>query len=66
MVDRTLISLTRAHTILDEVEDQIRKAYPGCELIIHPDPVGFAERRDQFGRGASGAAQTIRATDTSA
>lgn len=41
-------SLVETHRILDEVESWIEKAYPGCEIIIHPDPLGFAERRDQF------------------
>jgi hypothetical protein len=30
------------------VESWIDVAYPGCEIIIHPDPLGFAERRDRF------------------
>ncbi len=42
------ISLLRSHEILDEVEAAIRKAYPGCEIIIHADPLGLAERRDGF------------------
>jgi ferrous-iron efflux pump FieF len=42
------INLTRAHVILDEVEERIRANYPGCEIIIHPDPLGFAEERDEF------------------
>lgn len=41
-------SLTETHRILDEVEAWIETAYPGCEIIIHPDPLGFAERRDRF------------------
>ncbi|MBL8200642.1 MAG: cation diffusion facilitator family transporter [Chromatiales bacterium] len=41
-------SLVETHRILDEVEAWIEAAYPGCELIIHPDPLGFAERRDRF------------------
>jgi ferrous-iron efflux pump FieF len=41
-------SLLETHRILDEVEDWISKAYPGCEIIIHPDPLGFAEPRDNF------------------
>jgi ferrous-iron efflux pump FieF len=42
-------SLIDTHRILDEVEGWIEDAYPGCEIIIHPDPLGFAERRDEFG-----------------
>ncbi|MEQ1800363.1 MAG: cation diffusion facilitator family transporter [Gammaproteobacteria bacterium] len=41
-------SLVETHRILDEVESWIEGAYPGCEIIIHPDPLGFAERRDRF------------------
>ena len=42
------ISLSRTHEILDEVEDEIRRQYPGCELIVHADPLGLPERRDVF------------------
>jgi ferrous-iron efflux pump FieF len=41
-------TLVETHQILDEVEGWIDAAYPGCEIIIHPDPVGYAERRDRF------------------
>lgn len=41
-------SLMETHYILDEVEQAIEQHYPGCELIVHPDPLGFAERRDLF------------------
>lgn len=42
------ISLMRSHRILDQVEHRIQMAYPGCEIIIHPDPLGVAEVRDDF------------------
>lgn len=41
-------SLVETHRILDEVEEAIENQYPGCELIVHPDPLGFKERRDRF------------------
>ena len=41
-------SLHDTHQILDQVEAEIWKVYPDCEIIIHPDPLGFAERRDTF------------------
>jgi ferrous-iron efflux pump FieF len=41
-------TLFETHQILDEVEGWIDAAYPGCEIIIHPDPSGYAERRDRF------------------
>jgi len=41
-------SLLRTHEILDNVEDELRRSYPGCEIIIHADPLGYPERRDSF------------------
>ena len=43
--DTTLI---QTHIVLDEVENIIRREFTGCEIIIHADPLGFEERRDQF------------------
>ena len=37
------MELLRAHTIADAVEDDLRSAYPGAEVIIHQDPHGFEE-----------------------
>ena len=42
------ITLWHSHEILDDVEAEIRKRYPDCEIIIHADPIGFPERREQF------------------
>lgn len=42
------ISLWRSHEVMDEVEDQIRAEFPGCEIIIHADPLGIAESKDRF------------------
>ena len=42
------ITLWHSHEILDDVEEEIRKRYPDCEIIIHADPIGFPERREQF------------------
>jgi ferrous-iron efflux pump FieF len=42
------ISLWRSHEILDEVEDEILKSYPECEIIIHPDPIGFPEKQERY------------------
>ncbi|MCE7901992.1 MAG: cation diffusion facilitator family transporter [Gammaproteobacteria bacterium PRO9] len=49
-------SLVEAHQIMDAVEWRIDQAYPGCEIIIHPDPLGYPETRDEFGRVRKGAA----------
>jgi ferrous-iron efflux pump FieF len=42
------ISLRQSHAILDAVEAQIVQRYPGCEVLIHADPQGLLERRDNF------------------
>ena len=42
------LSLIRTHEILDEVEDMVREAYPNSDIIVHPDPLGFEEHRDNF------------------
>ncbi len=41
-------TLVDTHIILDAVEDDIRREFRGCELIVHADPLGFPERRDRF------------------
>jgi len=42
------ITLLRTHLILDDVEAEIGQRYPECEILIHADPLGLAERRDNF------------------
>lgn len=54
-------TLVRAHEIQDEIEDRIRAEYRGCEIIIHADPCGIAERRDSFEQAAKA---PLRAADT--
>jgi ferrous-iron efflux pump FieF len=44
------MSLIRAHEISDEVEAQLRAAYPNAEIIIHQDPAGVEEARSSFPR----------------
>jgi ferrous-iron efflux pump FieF len=33
-------SVADAHRVLDEVEAKLEKEFPGCEMLIHIDPVG--------------------------
>jgi hypothetical protein len=33
---------------MDEVEERIRAEFPGCEIIIHADPLGIREAKDHF------------------
>ena len=42
------ITLRRSHEILDDVEAQVIRRYPGCEILIHADPLGLPEQRDVF------------------
>jgi ferrous-iron efflux pump FieF len=42
------MTLFKAHGVSDEVEAGIRRAFPLADVIIHQDPAGLAERRDQF------------------
>jgi ferrous-iron efflux pump FieF len=44
------LSLIRAHEISDEVEANLRSAYPHAEVIIHQDPEGIEEPRSNFPR----------------
>ena len=32
------ITLNTAHRIADEVEEEIRQAFPGADILIHQDP----------------------------
>ncbi|MFO1189095.1 MAG: cation diffusion facilitator family transporter [Alphaproteobacteria bacterium] len=42
------IDLHRVHAISDEVEDRLRKAFPGAEIIVHQDPYGLLEEHPTF------------------
>lgn len=42
------LSLLNAHSIADEVEDDLHRAFPGAEIILHQDPYGVEEKRARF------------------
>lgn len=42
------ITLWRSHEILDDVEAAILVEFPGSDIIIHADPVGFPEQVDHY------------------
>ncbi|KKC25773.1 cation diffusion facilitator family transporter [Sphingomonas sp. SRS2] len=36
-----------AHRVMDEVEDKLRAAFPGVEILIHPDPTGHIDHGEE-------------------
>ncbi len=42
------MQLTRSHEIADTVEDELRAAFGGAEVIIHQDPAGLEEFHPTF------------------
>ncbi len=42
------LSLSDAHDVLDEVEHSIQAEFPDCELLLHPDPLGYQPRNREF------------------
>ena len=44
------VSLKQAHTVSDAIEESLLERYPGAEIIIHADPQGVDETRDDFKR----------------
>ena len=43
------MSLRQAHVVTEEVEAEIRRAFPETDVIIHQDPEGVDEARAEFG-----------------
>nr|WP_237437769.1 cation diffusion facilitator family transporter [Altericroceibacterium endophyticum] len=45
------MTVSEAHRVMDELEERIERAFPGVEVLIHPDPEGRltdqAERSDR-------------------
>lgn len=39
------LALAEAHVAADAVEEAVRAAFPGADVIVHMDPVGVVERR---------------------
>ena len=34
------MTVGEAHRVMDEVEEKLSEAFPGVEILIHPDPAG--------------------------
>jgi ferrous-iron efflux pump FieF len=45
---RPELELKRAHEISHEVEAEVRRRFPRAEVIIHAEPAGIDDERDQF------------------
>ncbi len=41
------MTVGEAHRVMDEVEDKLREAFPGIEILIHPDPAGQTGRCEE-------------------
>jgi ferrous-iron efflux pump FieF len=39
------LSLNQVHDVMDEIENKLNGAFPGTEIIIHPEPAGIEDRR---------------------
>jgi ferrous-iron efflux pump FieF len=37
------MTVTEAHRVMDEIEDKLLLAFPGIEILIHPDPEGHVD-----------------------
>ncbi|OYZ46906.1 MAG: divalent metal cation transporter FieF [Novosphingobium sp. 16-62-11] len=37
------MTVTEAHRVMDEIEDKLMAAFPGVEILIHPDPEGLVD-----------------------
>ena len=37
------MTVTQAHRVMDEIEDKLMAAFPGVEILIHPDPEGLVD-----------------------
>jgi ferrous-iron efflux pump FieF len=46
------MTLRRAHEVSDAVEHDIMAAFPNAEVIIHQDPLGVEEPRQNFTKKA--------------
>ncbi|HEX6999407.1 MAG TPA: cation diffusion facilitator family transporter [Gammaproteobacteria bacterium] len=42
------LPLVEAHRIADEVEQDLRRAFPRAQVLIHTDPYGEPDERDRF------------------
>ena len=41
------MTVGEAHRVMDEVEEKLRAAFPGVEILIHPDPAGHIDHGEE-------------------
>jgi ferrous-iron efflux pump FieF len=55
------LTVRQAHDVMDEVEAQLMAAFPGVDILIHPDPAGHEDGDGDPLRGGN-AAELLRST----
>ncbi len=60
------MTVRAAHRIMDEIEDKLLAAFPGIEILIHPDPEGLVDEaamgaEDLLARGPNGESPALMA-----
>jgi ferrous-iron efflux pump FieF len=40
------MTILKAHRVMDEIEAELMREFPGVEVLIHPDPLGH---KDEIG-----------------
>jgi len=41
------MTVGEAHRVMDEIEEKLRQLFPGVEILIHPDPAGHVDPREE-------------------
>lgn len=60
------MTVNEAHRVMDEIEDKLMAAFPGIEILIHPDPEGLVDEapmgaEDLLARGPNGESPALMA-----
>lgn len=60
------MTVSEAHRVMDEIEDKLLAAFPGVEILIHPDPSGHVDgpalaAHDLLGAGPEGESPALMA-----
>ncbi|WP_295527372.1 cation diffusion facilitator family transporter [Novosphingobium sp. Chol11] len=60
------MTVNEAHRVMDEIEDKLLVAFPGIEILIHPDPEGLVDEasmgaEDLLARGPNGESPALMA-----